>query len=189
MTLRTSTCTSAPTRFLISALGAILLFSMAGLTTPAQAQEEEDPGERYVALTTFEVPLHVRDTVIPYMQEYVVPLQRLNPNVVTFRVLAHRWGSDASQIALYREVEEFADVDSLSVEDCGQPCEEYMKEPPEPEEGDEGYEEFQEAEQLYQEYNSDHQDQIYWAPMEAAKTEGEIHGTVGPPEEDEGEGN
>ena len=162
---------------------------MAGLTTPAQAQEEEDPGERYVALTTFEVPLHVRDTVIPYMQEYVVPLQRLNPNVVTFRVLAHRWGSDASQIALYREVEEFADVDSLSVEDCGQPCEEYMKEHPEPEEGDEGYEEFQEAEQLYQEYNSDHQDQIYWAPMEAAKTEGEIHGTVGPPEEDEGEGN
>ena len=156
--------------------------------TPAQAQEE-DPGTRSVVIATFEVPYHVRDKVVPYIQEHEVPLQRLNPNVLTYRVLVHRWGSDGAELAYYWELEELADIDSLGVEDCGQPCEEYRKEHPEPEEGDERYEEFKEAERLYQKYYSSHRDEIYVAPMEAAKTEGEIHGTVGPPEEDESEGN
>ena len=57
MTLRTSTHTSAPTRFLISALGVILLLSMAGLATPAQAQDEEPEAQRYEDVTWNEVVL------------------------------------------------------------------------------------------------------------------------------------
>ena len=51
MTLRTSTHTSAPTRFLITALGIALFLSMAGLATPAQAQDEGPQPQRYEDVT------------------------------------------------------------------------------------------------------------------------------------------
>lgn len=171
---------------------ALAFLVVGALAPPALAQEEEPeeeaeegPGQRYATVTTFELPLKVRGQVVPYIQEHVVPLQRLNPHVVTFRVLTHNWGSNASELVFYAEYEEFADIDA----DCGQPCEDYREEHPTPEEGDEGYEEFQEAERLYQEYYGEHRDEIYAVPMEAAKTEGENLGTVGPPEEEEGEEN
>ena len=191
MTRLISLCSQrAPSRSLTLALALMLLAG--GLSAPtaaAQEEAEEDPGQRRVVITTFEVPYHVRDKVIPYMQKHVVPFHRLNPNVVTYRVLVHDWGSDGSDIAFYWELEELADLDSLGVEDCGSPCEEYRKEHTEPDSTDEGYEEFQEAERLYEKYYSDHSDQLYVVPLGAAKTEGEIHGTVGPPEEEESEGN
>lgn len=174
------------------ALAAALALLGGGLSAPtalAQEEQEEGPGQRYVTLTTFDLPYHVRDKVMPYFREYVVPFARLNPNVVTFRVLGHYWGSDGSDVAFYRELEEFADIDSIYVEDCGQPCEDYRKKHPEPDSTDEGYKAFKEAERLYQKYYSEHKDQIYLAPMGEAKTEGEIHGTVGPPEEEESEEN
>lgn len=145
----------------------------------AQEEEDEGPGQRYVTVTIFDMPLQIRDKVIPYMQKYVVPYFKLNPNIVTFRVLVHNWGSNASEMVYYSEYEEFEDINA----DCGQPCEDYEKEHPEPEEGDEGYEEFIEARDLYTKYFSGHHDEIYSVPMEAGKTEGEIIGTVGPPEE------
>lgn len=173
-----------PIRTLILTL--VLALLSAGLfAAPAHAQEEEEgPGQRYATVTFFQLPLQVRDKVVPYIQEYVEPYMRLNPHVVTFRVLAHNWGSKASEIAFYREYEAFEDINA----ECGSPCEEYQKNHPEPEEGDEDYEAFQEAERLYQKYYSDHRDEIYVIPMGAAKTEGENIGTVGPSEE-EGEEN
>lgn len=164
---------------LIAAAATLLAMPSAVL---AQEQEEEQPGQRYVAVTIFEVPLGVRDKVFPYLEKYLIPMDRLNPHVKTFRVFAHNWGSNGSDIVFYREYEEFADIEA----DCGQPCEEYQKEHPQPEEGDEGYEEFKEAERLFEKYFGDHHDEIFVAPMGLAKTEGEIIGTVGPSEEESG---
>ncbi|MDX1673032.1 MAG: hypothetical protein R3211_11880, partial [Balneolaceae bacterium] len=153
-----------------------LIFILISADLSFSQESEEEPGERFAAVTIFDVPLHVRDKVIPYIIEYVEPGMRLNPNVVTFRVLIHRWGSNGSQMIYYREYENFGDINA----ECGAPCEEYRKEHPAPKEGEEGYEDYKEAQKLYDKYFSDHHDEIYWIPMEAAKTEGKNIGTVGP---------
>lgn len=168
---------------------AATLFLVLGLSAPAAllAQEEEGPGSRIVAVTSFQVPFGDRSTVIPYMVEYFLPGMQLNPNVIGLRVLFHNWGSDASQVIIVQEVEDFSDIEA----DCGQPCDDYFAEHPTPDEGDEGYEEYQEALELFNKYYAYHKDEIYVSPMFVAKVEGEMVGTVGPPpQEDEGdEGN
>lgn len=149
----------------------------------AQEQEaqQEGPGSRIVAVTTFQVPFTDRSKVFPYMMEYFLPGIQLNPNVIGFRVLLHNWGSDASQVVLVQEVEDL----SLLEAECGQPCEDYYADHPDPEEGEEGYEEYREGLDLFNKYYAQHRDEIYTSPMGAAKVEGEMVGTVGPPPEEE----
>lgn len=148
----------------------------------AQEQEDEGPAPRYVTATVFDVPLDAREKVFPYMQEYVLPGMQLNPNVVNFRLLIHNWGSDASEVVFLTEYASFDDINAP----CGTPCDEYFEEHPQPEEGDPGYEEFQEVQAMYLKYFSGHHDEIFMAPMDLAVVDGEVQGTVGPPEEDEG---
>lgn len=171
------------------ALLAVSLCVCLGLTAPAalvaQEQEEEGPGTRVVAVTSFQVPFADRETLLPWMAEYFLPGIQLNPHVVGFRMLFHNWGSDASRIVL---VQEFEDI-SLIEADCGQPCEDYFEAHPEPEKGEEGYEEFQKGQELFTKYYSHHSDEIYASPMVFAKVEGEMVGTVGgPPEQEEEDG-
>lgn len=172
-------------RTLLALLSCSFLGFSASSALVAQEQEEpEGPGSRVIAVTSFQVPFGDRPTVVPYMLEYFLPGIQLNPNVIGFRVLFHNWGSDASQVLL---VQEFEDISLLEAE-CGQPCDDYYAEHPAPEEGDEGYEEYQEALELFNKYYAHHRDEIYVSPMGAAKVEGEMVGTVGPPPEEEEEG-
>lgn len=150
-------------------------------STAVAQEEEEEPQARWVHITSFSLPYHVRDKVIPYLIRSIVPANRLNPNVITFRVLVHNQGSDGSEMAFYREFAEFADIGAP----CGEPCETFFEEHPAPEEGDEGYEEYEEAQELWQKYYSHHKDDIYTAPGGALKTEGEVFGPLWPEEEEE----
>ena len=156
---------------------ALVLGSASGLAAQEEA-EAEDPGERIVAITTFSIPHHVRDQVIPYMRRYVIPPNQLNPNIETFRLLIHRWGSNGTTMAFYRE---YADMEALDAP-CGEPCESFWENHPEPEEGDEGYEAHQEAERLWDKYFGPHEDEIYWSPLSEGRTEGEPSGPIWPEE-------
>lgn len=170
-------------RAAVLAAAAAVAFALS-LPAPAAAQEQEGPEPRIVTVTSFEVPFTDRPQVFPWMLEYFLPGMQLNPNVLSFRVLLHNWGSNASQVHFVSEYASFADIES----ECGQPCDDYYEQHPEPEEDSAEWEEFAEARDLFNKYYAQHQDEIYTAPMMVAKTEGEMVGRVGPPPEDD-EGN
>ena len=160
---------------------ALLAVSTAGLAAQQDEAEDEEPGSRIVAITTFSIPHHVRSEVIPFMRRHVIPLNQLNPNIETFRVLIHRWGSDGTTMAFYRE---YADMEALDAP-CGEPCETFRENHPVPEEGEEGYEAHQEAERLWDKYFGPHKDEVYWSPLSEGRTEGEPTGPIWPGEEPE----
>lgn len=145
-------------------------------------EEDEEPPTRIVTVTSFELPFTEREKVFPWMEEYFLPGIQLNPNVRNFRMMVHFWGSDAAQVILVSEYDDWAAIDA----ECGAPCEEYFDAHPEPEEGDEGFEEFDDAAQTFGKYYAKHRDEIYTAFMNQSVVEGTMMGTVGPdPEEEE----
>lgn len=156
----------------------LALVSTTGLAAQEEEAEAEEPGSRIVAITTFSIPHQVREQVIPHMRRYVIPQNQANPNIETFRVLIHRWGSDGTQIAFYRE---YADIEAVEAP-CGEPCETLRENHPAPEEGEEGYEAYREAQKLWQKYFGPHKDEIYWTPISEGRTEGEPTGPIWPEE-------
>lgn len=150
----------------------------------AQEQEEEGPGSRVTTVTTFDVPIHQRSTVIPFIIERVAPASQLNPKVLNYRLMFHNWGGNAAEVVMMSEYADIADIEG----ECGQPCVDYFEEHPAPEEGDEGYEDYRKARELFQELYSKHRDEIYTSSMDAAKVEGKIVGTVGGSDREEGTG-
>ena len=163
------------------AAAAVLVVAHPGVAT-AQEQQE-GPGTRVVTVTTFDVPIHHRSTVLPFIVQQVAPSTQLNPHVINFRIMLHNWGGNAAQVVMVSEYADIADIEA----ECGQPCDDYYEANPAPEEGDEDYEDFQKAQELFQKYYSHHRDEIYSTPMGLAKVEGEMMVPVGGPEqEDEG---
>ena len=170
---------------------AVVIALVAALAVPAMvmAQEEEteeEPGTRILTVTSFAVPYTDQGEIYEFMRKYFLPGGQLNPNVISYRVMRHYYGSNGSEIVIMAEYEDLAGIEAP----CGQPCDDYFEENAPPEEGEEGYEEFQATVEKWQKYYSKHTDQIYTVPMEATKIEGEMHGPVGIPEEVEevGEG-
>lgn len=162
----------------------IALSAVLSIGVPAvdQAAAQEGPGSRYVTATSFSVPFPDRGVVFPFMEEYFLPNVQLNPNVRSFRVMWHNWGSDATQVIL---VAEYDSWDAIQAE-CGQPCRDYYAQHEPPEEGEEGWEEYDEAQRTFAKYYAHHRDEIYFTPMGQAVVEGEMMGTVGPdPEGDQ----
>lgn len=146
-------------------------------------EQQEGPGTRVMTVTTFDVPIQHRSTVMPFIVQRVAPSSQLNPKVLNYRIMLHNWGGNAAEVVMISEYANIADIES----DCGQPCDDYFEANPAPAEGDEGYEDFQKAQELFQKYYSHHTDEIYSAPMMVAKVEGEMMGPVGgPDQEDEG---
>ncbi len=165
---------------LLSVFGALALMGVPHLAL-AQEEEEEGPGIRYVVVTSFEVPRGERSKVFPHIRDRILPGMQLHPNVVTFRVLIHSWGSSASQVVFVHEYEDWSGIEAP----CGQPCRDYFAEHPFPEEGTPEREEALERRDAFLKYWSRHKDEIYETPMGLAKVEGELMGPVGPPEESE----
>ncbi len=157
----------------------ILVAGTVCVAAPASAQaggQQTPPSQRYVTVTTFDVPYQDRAKVLPFIREYVIPAMQLNPKTINFRVMLHNWGSDASQVALVSEFASFADIES----ECGKPCDDYYAQHPNPKEGDPKFAAFTEASNLFSRYYANHRDEIYNAGMGTAKVEGRMVGTVGP---------
>lgn len=145
------------------------------------AQEDEGPGTRVITVTTWDVPYGERGAFWQFFRNRILPNSQLNPNVINSRLMLHQWGSNADQMIL---INEYADMEAVAA-GCGQPCADYFEDNPPPQEGEEGYETYQAGQAAFNKYYSHHTDEIYTAPMIAAKVEGELMGPVGVPEDDE----
>ncbi len=150
-----------------------------GLFLPQSAvAQEEGPGTRVIAVTTFDVPYGPdRGLILEFMRDRWLPQIQLNPKVLGLRVAQHLYGSNADQIVVISEYAEWADIQAP----CGAPCTEYYEAHPVPEEGTPEREEFDKAVAAWNKVYTSHRDEIFSAPMFVAKTEGELVGTVGPP--------
>ena len=167
------------------ALGAFALVLFVGLTlAPAAHAQDDGPGTRYLTVTTFNVPYGTeRGELLDWMADYFHPFALLNPNVISYRVMYHNYGSRGDQVVIAAEFNDFADINA----DCGQPCDDWQEAHPNPEEGDAGYESFQKASAMFNKVFSHHADEIYLVDLEESKSEGRIHGTVGhEPDDDDG---
>jgi hypothetical protein len=148
----------------------------------ARAQEQEPP-TRIVTVTSFKVPFgEDRGNMIAFLTEYFMPGYQLNPHVRNFRLLNHRWGSDAMDFLIIAEYDNLAAIEA----ECGQPCDDYFAQHEAPEEGEEGYEELQKLQNAFNSVYQNHHDEIYVTRMDRAVVEGRMQGTVGPvPESDD----
>ena len=165
---------------LVIALGVVCMAWIAA-SEPLLAQDGDDgPGTRIVTVTSFDVPLGKRGDFMRFYRSRIAPASQLNPLVLNHRVLFHRWGSDAANMAVVNEYASFADIEA----DC-QPCDDWNDANPIPEEGTPEREEFDEMGEMFTKYYSHHHDEIYAAPMVFAKVEGTNMGPIGTPPDDD----
>ncbi len=143
--------------------GAVVL-----LMTPlaAFAQEEEAPEAEihYVTATVFNVPPGEEgQKVMGWIDEVMVPFDKVNPNILHSSVLEHNWGSNSAEIVLAAEYADWASIEA----DC-EPCDAWFEEN-QPEEGTPEREEWDAmAEAFFKAYNG-HRDEIYTKNMNRAQ--------------------
>jgi hypothetical protein len=74
----------------------------------ASAQDEPAPEIRYVTMTRLDVPMGAdRQSVLDMYERVIAPQNRMDPNVVSFSVATHNWGSNSNDIVI---ITEYADL-------------------------------------------------------------------------------
>ena len=133
-------------------------------TATAQAVPPAAPDIRILTISTFRVPLgEDRQKVVDYMQKWMVEPARLNPNVLSYRIIQHFYGSNSSDMAIVAEYPNWAAITA----DCA-PCDKWF-ETNMPKEGTPERKAVDEAQALFLKYYGTHADQIYNANMALAK--------------------
>lgn len=132
----------------------------------AQESDEEPPETRVITITTFHVPPgEDGQKVMRFIDRVIAPQARNNPNVLSYRVAQHFWGSNSSEAKIIAEYADWASVEAP----CGAPCEEWSEENI-PEEGTPEREEFDELSQAWQRaFFQGHSDEVYSVNMNRAK--------------------
>jgi len=148
-------------RFLVATSVAAFLFA----SPPSLSAQEEEPEFHYLTVTTFSVPIGGEgDQVMMWVDSVMVPLAKLNPNVLSMRVGRHQWGSDSGHVIM---ISEFADWNAIAA-DCGTPCEEW-NEANQAEEGTPRAEKWEKIQATFLKYYTGHDDEIYIVPMSRSK--------------------
>jgi hypothetical protein len=130
----------------------------------AQAAPPAAPDIRVVTISSFRVPLgEDRQKVLDYMKKWMVEPARLNPNVLSYRIIQHFYGSNSSDVAIVAEYPNWAAIGA----DCA-PCDKWF-ETNMPKENTAERKAVDDALALFQKYYSSHADQIYNANMAFAK--------------------
>jgi hypothetical protein len=142
--------------------GAVLLL-MTPLAAFGQEEEEPEPEIHYVTATVFDVPPGEEgQKVMGWIDAVMVPITKVNPNVLHSSVLQHNWGSNSAEIVLAAEYADWAAIEA----DC-EPCDAWFEEN-QPEEGTPEREEWDAmAEAFFKAYNG-HRDEIYLKNMNRA---------------------
>jgi hypothetical protein len=129
------------------------------------AQETEEPALHYITVTTFSVPLGEEGSdVMMWVDSMMVPLAKLNPNVLSYHVGRHNWGSNAGQVAVIAEYASWAAIQA----DCGEPCAEWVREN-QPEEGTPRAEKWNKIQATFLKHYTGHSDEIYAVPNSRSK--------------------
>jgi hypothetical protein len=144
---------------------ALLALSLVAVPASARAQDAE-PEVRYITTSTFDVPMGPeRQKVMRFIRNVMAPMAKVNPNLLSFRVAVHDYGTDSRDIVLIREYASWAAIDA----DCGKPCDDYRNANPGPEEGTEEAKEWREAWEAFRDHYATHRDEIYTVNMDLAK--------------------
>lgn len=138
--------------------GALFLFPMV-----ASAQDEPAPEIRYVTTTRLEVPLgDDRQSVLEMYERVIVPQARMDPNVLSYSVATHNWGSNSNEIVIITEYASFGAINEVC-EACNDWFEtNFPEDSPERAEIDA-------LGEVFTRYQSGHHDEIYAVNMNRAK--------------------
>lgn len=151
-----------PTVAVLALVGAVSLPS----TVLAQEPDEEPPETHVLTVTTFQLPPGEEgQKVMRFIDRVIAPQAKNNPNVLSYRIAQHYWGSTSSEVKIIAEYADWASVEA----ECGAPCEEW-EEANLPEEGTPEREEFDDLAQAWQRaFFQGHSDEIYNLNMSRAK--------------------
>ncbi|UCF20425.1 MAG: hypothetical protein JSU87_03185 [Gemmatimonadota bacterium] len=129
------------------------------------AQETSEPAFHYITVTTFNVPLGQEGSgVMMWVDSVMVPLAKLNSNVLSYHVGRHNWGSSGGQVVIISEYPSWAAIEA----DCGEPCAQWMQET-QPEEGTPRAEQWDKIQATFLKYYTGHSDEIYAVPNSRSK--------------------
>ena len=145
---------------LLPLCAAATLFSspVAAQTAPAT------PEFRVLTISSFRVPLgEERTKVLDYMKKWMLEPAKLNPNVLSYRIIQHFYGSNAQDVAIVAEYPNWVAVTA----DC-KPCAAWT-EANMPKEGTPERKAVDELVALFLKHYSSHADQIYSVNMSLAK--------------------
>lgn len=143
-------------RFALPALAAL------ALAAPAAAQQ--NPEAHYLTVGTFRVPLgEDRGKVLEYLEKYMMPMNRLNPKVLSARMGMHNYGPNASDMIIMLEFADWADITA--------PCDPCQRaaEAAEPKAGTPERKAYDELLAVWLKYYSGHMDNIYVVPAALIK--------------------
>ncbi len=132
----------------------------------AQGGDDDGPPPTVmVTMSSFKVPLgEDRGKVLQWIERWVAPQERNNPNVAAFYVLQHYWGSESRDVVMVRVYEDWASIEAP----CGEPCSTWA-EANWPEEGTPEREEMIDLRRTFFKYNGRHSDEIYSSRLDLAK--------------------
>ncbi len=151
-------------KYLSLLLTGAVAFGITPLAAFAQEEEESEPVFHYLTVTTFDAPGGEEGALLQESFETVAaPLARLNPNVLSYRVAVHNWGSNSAQVVIIAEYADWAAIEG----DCAE-CEAYFGEM-QPEEGTPEREEWDAMNTAFFTAFRGHSDEIYSMNMDLAK--------------------
>lgn len=142
-------------------LAGVLMLLITPPNVFAQEEDEPDPELRYITVTTWDFPGgDDGDKAAEWLETVMVPLMRMNPNVVSARVAFHLWGSNSAQAVIIAEYADFAAINA----DC-EPCDAWFEEQQPEEETPEREEWDAMAQAFFQAYRG-HSDELYQVNMD-----------------------
>ena len=152
--------TSRKHSFTVAALTLLLVPSAVLAQNPQPA-----PEVHYLTVTRFQAPQASEDRqkVMMWIDTVMVPLARVNPNVLSFRVATHNWGANSNEIVMISEYPSWAAIDA----DC-EACERW-NEANEPREGTDARKKWDEIGEVFGKYYGGHSDEIYVIPASRSK--------------------
>lgn len=146
---------------LASAIAGLSLFALAPLPLTAQADTQDGPDIRWITITTFEAPPgDDMEKAGQWIREVMVPMARMNPNILSYRVAGHRWGSNSRQVVIIAEYPSWEAIQAP----C-EACSEWIQDQV-PEEGTPEREAWDDRGEAFSRVYGGHQDEIYGLNMD-----------------------
>jgi hypothetical protein len=88
---------------------------LAALCMPAAASAQAQPEVRYLTVSKFQMPADSmqRRLVMLNIDSVMVPYARMDPNVLSYRVLTHNWGADSDDILIVAEYGSWSAIEAV----------------------------------------------------------------------------
>jgi hypothetical protein len=144
----------------------LLLTACAPAMGSAQAPAQQpQPEARFVTVSKFAMPQDTTQRRLVFMaiDSIMVPQARMNPNVLSYRVLAHNWGANSSDVLITAEYPSWGAIEAECAA-CDQWVESKTPAPGTPERA-----RWNAMVAAFQRAYEGHSDEIYSAQMRRAK--------------------